>query len=716
MGAFVTGPVTLGDQGRAPDRFDAAWVTASTFDVLGIIPSLGRVPDAASDRPGGQAVVLLGADAWRSRYSSDPQILGRTILVNGVPATVVGIIRERSGFPSTASAWLPLGQLADWTPDRFVRSLRVIGRLRDDVTEESARHEVETIFGRFETAYPDTNRSVRAKVVALNVRLLGSLDGWMPFIYAGIIVILMACANVANLMIARALHRAPEIAIRASLGASRWRLFAQLLIEAGVIAAGGAVVGAAVSLAGVRMVQAGIPAGTLPYWLDYGMDRTVFLMLVGVAMGSIAVFGILPAMHASRTDVNRTLKDGGRSATAAPGMRVWTGAFLSIQLALAMILLAQVAVALASRDARIPTDSHIDTTEVMTAAVTLPPPEYRDAHERTAFFARLAERLNARPEVIAHSRATMLPGEGGAQRRLQIRGGEQPNGSAPLQVLTIEVAPAYFATLALGVLSGRDFTPADSTRGGAVAIVNERFAQVFLGGADPVGRGIRVTATNAASLPPEWATIVGVAPTIRQQGSGGVEQSPVVYLPVAAAEPVTSTLMMRHRVDPETAAGILRAEAQAVDTNVALYRMRTLGRAVRDAQWNRHTSVVLANTVSFMSVLLAIVGLYAVTAQRVTLKTREIGLRMALGARSIQIAAVIIGGLRVPLLLGLLLGTAGAMAWDGAYSTGLAGVYVSAPPTLLKIAVFIVGFVIVSCVVPVRRATHTQPITALRHE
>jgi hypothetical protein len=241
---------------------------------------------------------------------------------------------------------------------------------------------------------------------------------------------------------------------------------------------------------------------------------------------------------------------------------------------------------------------------------------------------------------------------------------------------------------------------------------------VFLAGADPLGVDIAVTAMNTASTAPlQWAAIVGVAPTIRQQGTGGVEQqSPVVYLPIMDLAPATSTLMVRHRVNPEAAAALLRAEAQAVDANVALYRMRTLGRAVRDAQWNRHTSVVLANTVSFMSVLLAVVGLFAVTAQRVTLKTREIGLRMALGARSSQIAVMIIGGLRVPLLLGLFLGTAGAMAWDGAYSSGLAGVYVSAPPTLLKTAAFIAALVIVSCFIPVRRATTTNPLAALRHD
>jgi putative ABC transport system permease protein len=714
LGAYVNSAVAVSDDDRAPDRFDAAYVSAEAFRLLGISASIGRLPSAGDDRPGGAPVALLGSDVWRLRYANDPQILGRTILVNGSPVTVIGIIRERSGFPSTASVWLPLGQLPEWKPDRSVRSLRVIGRLRDGVGEAAARSEVEAIFGQFETAYPATNRNVRARIVTLNERLLGTLEGWMQFIFAGIIVILIACANVANLMIARALHRAPEIAIRTSLGASRVRLVVQLLVEATVIAAGGAAVGAVVSIVGVRAVQIGIPEGTLPYWFDYAMDRAVFGALVALAMATVFVFGLLPAIHASRTDVNRTLKDGGRNATTAPPLRMWTSAFLTVQLALAMILVAQVFVASYIANQSLPTDANINTTEVLTAALTLPAASYSTAERRLEFFARLEERLRGRAEMVMASRSTLLPGDFAPPRRLQIRGKDLPQGANAPTVLAIDIAPRYFETLALGVLRGRDFTETDGTSGRAVAIVNERFAQLYLNDVDSLTAEIALTAANApASAPPQWVSVVGVSPTIRQ---GGGFDTPTVYVPIAASAPATSTLMVRHRVDPETATGVLRAEAQAIDPNVPLYRVRTLERAVREGQWNRHTSQVLADTVSSMSMLLAIVGLYAVTTQRVTLKTREIGLRMALGAHAYQIAGLVVAGLRVPLILGLLLATAGSMGWDGAYSSGVAGVYTSAPPTLLKVAAVIVLFVIVSCAIPVWRATKTNPMSALRHE
>jgi putative ABC transport system permease protein len=713
LGAYVNAVATIGDEGRAPDRVDAAYITANAFPVLGLAPSIGRLPGPGDDRPGGQPIALLGADVWRRRYASDPHMLGRTVLINGAPATVVGIIPERSGFPSTASIWIPLGQMPQLSTDRATRTLRVFGRVRDGVDPAAARSEVETIFGTFESAYPDSNRNVRARVVTLNERLLGTLDGWRPFITAGIIVILVACANVANLMMARALHRAPEVAIRTTLGASRVRIIVQLLAEAAVIAAGGAAVGVVVSVIGVRAIDAGIPDDILPYWFAYTMDRRVFAALVALAFATIIVFGLVPAVLASRTDVNVTLKDAGRSGTTTTGMRIWTGSFLAVQLALAMILLAQVAVAsyIANRD--IPTDANINTTEIVTASITLPPASYPTAERRLEFFSRLDERLRSRNEIVAFARGTVLPGEGGPMRRVHIRGQEQPPGATAPTVLTIEASPGYFHTLAIGLVRGRDFTAFDGIPGAAVAIVNQRFAEVFLGGGDPVNMQIAVSPTaQPPPAQPQWLTVVGVIPAIRQPNA----DSPVIYLPFAAAAPATSSLVVRSRVDPETASNLLRTAAYAVDPHVALYRMRTLKQAVREAQWNRHTSAVLADTVTFMSVLLAIVGLYAVTAQRVTLKTREIGVRMALGARSLQITGVIIRGLWVPLVLGLLLGTAGSMGWDGAYASGAAGVYTSAPPTIVKVAGFLTLFVIVSCAIPIWRATTVNPTAALRHE
>ena len=718
LAGYVNGVVTVGDTGRAPDRFDAAYVSANAFPLIGRSPLMGRLPTAAEDRAGAEPIVLLGAGVWQSRYGGDPAILGRTILINGSPATVAGVIADQSGFPSTAQVWLPLGQFQGLSPNRDARRLQVFGRLRDGALESDARAEIEAAYARFETAYPETNRNLRARVLRLHEHLLGDLTGWGPFVMAGVIVVLVACANVANLMIARAMHRAPELAIRTSLGASRARIVRQLLVEAAVLAGIGGAIGGVLGFGGVRLFESAIPDGMLPYWFDYSMDGRVLAALVMISLATIVVFGLIPAMQASKTDVNRVLKDGGRSGIGRVGGRVWSTVFLSLELALAMIMLSQVAVGTLGRSQSIPTDANIDSTAVITSMVTLPGPAYPTPTQREDFFRRLHERLAARPEIVAVSRATALPGDGPPPRLLEIEG-RQTGGADQPRVATIEIAPAYFATLALGVVRGRDFTAADVDSGDPVAIVNDRFAAVFLDGRDPIGTRIALPPPNApAGSPPQWRSIVCVSPLIRQQGpgGGGVQEPPIAYLPIAASSPATSTLMVRHTTDPMAAASLMRAEAQAVDPNIPMYRMRTLAAALHDAQWNQRVSAYLAGTVSFLAVLLATVGLYGVTTHRVTLQTREIGLRMALGARAPQLVRLVLGGLRVPLALGLVLGVMGAVAWDRAYSSGVAGLAAGDPKTLLQIAALVTVIVVAACGAPLRRAMTTNPVTALRQD
>jgi putative ABC transport system permease protein len=716
LAAHTSAPVTVGDPGRAPDRFAGAYITAGAFESLGVAPLMGALPAADHDRAGAPPVVALGAGAWSARYNNDPGILGRTILIDGLPATVVAIMPERSGFPNAAGVWLPLGQWPGMQQSRDARALQLFGRLRDTATQSDARSEIEALFGRLEAARPDTNRNVRARVLPINVRLLGTLDGWEPFIMAGIIVVLVACANVANLTMARAVHRSPEIALRTSLGASRARIVRQLLVEAAVLAAVGGALGGVISVAGVAAFESVIPEGTLPYWMDSYMDGGVFLALLAMSLITVVVFGLVPALHASQTDVNRVLKAGGRSATGGRP-RVWTAAFLTAQLALAMIMLTQVAIVTLRSNSDLPTDPAIRTTAVMTTAVTLPPAAYPTAERRNDFFRRVNERLAARNEIAAVSRANILPGEGvSGMRRVDVEGRAAAEGAEAPVYLVIDIAPSYLATLGLASIVGRDFNDGDGLPGNETALVNDRFVEVAMGGASPIGARVAVAPPAASrDTPSQFRTIVGVIPTIRQQGAGGVDQ-PVVYLPIAAASPATSMLIARHTVDPEGAARLLRAEVQAVDPNVPLFRMRTLERAVADAQWNGTLSAYLAGTVCVLCVLLAIVGLYAVTAHRVALKTQEIGLRMALGARSLQVVRLVLSGLRVPLLLGLVLGTIGAVAWDRAFSSGSRDLYASAPETVMTIGGLLIAIVAVSCLIPLRRAVRMNPVTALRHE
>ena len=719
VAAYAGGVVTVGDPDRAPDRFDAVYLSANALAAIGVTPIAGRGPDPQEDRPGAPPVVMLGGQAWRGRYGSDPAVIGRSIFVNGSPATVVGIIPERSGFPSTAAVWLPLGQMPGLASQkRDARNLRVFGRLRDEASESDARAEMQAIAARLEAAYPDTNRNLRMRVTPINERLLGNLDGWMPFIVAGVIVILVACANVANLMMARALHRAPEMALRTSLGASRFRLIRQLMIEVMVLAAVGGACGLALSIGGVRVFTSAIPDGVLPYWVDYSLDLRLFAGLVATAFVSVFVFGLIPAIQASRTDVNQVLKNGGSGSVRARAVRVWTAGFLTAEVALAMVLLAGVALGnLASRP-EVPTDAALRTPAIMTAAITLPADQYPTPDDRREFFRRLDERLRAHPSIVAATLTTFLPVSSSrpTQRSPEVEGRTPSDRPLPSpSVSVIDTDRGYFDTLGFALTRGRAFADRDGFPGEATAIVNERFVGMFLADANPIGRRFALTAANApADAPRVWTTIVGVAPSIRQQAVP--QPGPVVYLPIHAATPVAATLMVRSHLDPSGAASLLRDEARAIDAHVPLYRMQTLAKAVEDASWNSRVSNYLALTVTFLCLVLAMVGLYAVTAHGVSLRTREIGVRLALGARSLHVIMLVLRGVRVPLALGLVLGVAGALAWDRTFASGLADEYISNPKALLTIAALMTTVVALACVVPVRRATLMNPVTALRHE
>ena len=526
LAAFASATVNVGDQGRSPERFEGAFISENAFSVLLLKPALGRTFAPEDDRQA-LPVALLGEGIWQSRYGGDRSIIGRSILVNGAPAIVVGVMPDRSGFPSSAQVWLPLWQAPGLAAEqRDDRNLRVFGRVRDGVPVGQARAEVEAIADRLSHEYPKTNGNVRARVILINERFLGRLTepAWLAFMTVGFLVVIISCANVANLMLARSLLRAREIAIRTSLGASRRRVIRQLLIEGIVLAGLGGLVGLGVAMAGVRVFRAAMPADALPDRFDYSLDGRVISALAAVSLGAVLIFALVPAIQASKTDVNRVLKDGGHSAAGSRTGR-WTTAFLAAEFALVVVLLAQLSISFRLGDPRPPSDRVINTDDVLTATLTLPADTYKTADQRVAFYRRLEERLG-RPTVgAAVSLAGTLPLSGAPEQRLTIAGAAQTDAESRPTVGTVAIAPRYFETLGLPLIRGREFQDEDGSDGHATAIVNERLAQLFLHG-DPVGQRIALNPATSGESASAWLTIVGVSPVIRQRR--GYELDPIV--------------------------------------------------------------------------------------------------------------------------------------------------------------------------------------------
>jgi predicted permease len=714
MAAFTSAPVVVAEQERVAERFEGAFVSASAFSLTGVQPILGRDFAAGDDRPGAPAVLILGMDAWRSRYGADPGVLGRPVTVDGAPATIVGVMPERTGFPATAQVWLPLSHVKglDLQP-RSARPLRVVARVADGRSIVEARAEIEAIAERLALEHPETNHHVRARVVPVNEQFLGSPrnPAWVAFMATGCLVVLISCANAGNLLLARSARRAREMAVRLSIGASRSRLVRQLLIEGAVLAALGGAAGLGVALVGVRLFSAAIPERVLPYWFDYSPDLRVLMALVGVSAASVLVFALLPALQASRPDVTLALKDGGRGGTGRSSR--WTTAFLALEFGLTVVLLAHFVVNVRTAPPALATDRALDTDEVLAAAITLPSEAYRTPAQRHTFFDALRSRLAGLPAVSSAAIADVLPLSGGEEKRVEVEGQARRADDSP-GVRVVGITPGYFATLGLRAVSGRDLEAADGTPGRPYVVVNERFVEQLLGQGDVIGRRISMADPKTAGGERTWSTVVGVVPSVRQRPAPTPEA--VVYVPLRAAPPANAHLLVRSGLKTDALTSLLREEAAALDGSLPLYRVRTLARVSRDAQWNGRVSNGLFITLTFIAVVLATIGLYAVTAHLVVQRTQEIGVRMALGARPPQIVRLIARRVALQLSAGLAVGIAGSRLWGWAFGSGRDGISTTDATTILVVAAILTMLAAAACVFPVRRAARLDPVTAIRRE
>ena len=729
VGAYATAPVALGDDGRAPDRFDAAYVSANAFATIGVQPVIGRGFADEDDRPGTAPVVILGDTAWASRYARDAGVIGRTVLVNGNPATVIGILPDHSGFPSTAHVWLPLSSMPGISEQRRdARTLRVFGRLRDTVTETDARAEVESMVNQMAALHPETNKGVRARVMPINQRHLGQPTdpAWLAFISAGFLIVLISCANAANLMLARAADRTREIAIRSSLGASRLRVVHQLLIESAVLAAAAGTLGLGISIGAVRLFASAIPANVLPYWMDYSMDGRVLAALAAVSLGAVFVFGLVPAMQASRADVNTVLKIAGRANSGGHrATRRWMVAFMTAELALSVILLSHVVVDLTTNRQELASESAISSPDLVTASIALPLERYRTPQQRTDFYRRVQEQLRTVSGVSALTIVSSLPVSGAAEQRLDVDGRERANGETGPTVWSIAIAPRYFETLGLPMERGRDLSDQDGRTGQNNVVVNRRFVELHFGGGDALGRVIRLTSTSgvAASSTAPWLSIVGVAPDVRQRQ--GPSADPIVYTPLSAAAPPVAALLARTNSERTAVVASIREEMVALDPNLPLYRTLAMPDVISEAQWNRRVSAGLMMMLTIIAFTLSIVGLYAITAHGVSQQTQEIGMRIALGARAAQVRNLILKRAAWQVALGLLFGVACTIVWSAVFYSGgpdprrtvsSIDLQYASPSVLVSVGALLAIVTAIACVIPVRRATRLDPVVALRQD
>jgi putative ABC transport system permease protein len=708
----------VSDEGHPPERYSGVFVSANTFRLLGQPLQLGRDFTPDEDQPNAPPVVIIGGGLWKNRYGQDPGVIGRPLKINDRIATIIGVMPVGMRFPNNADLWQPLVRDGGGNPGtarRGDRNYAVFGRLAPGIGERQAEAELAGIAARLEQQYPDTNKEVSARLQTFNERFNGGRIRVVFLALMGAVgfVLLIACANVANLLLARSARRTREVAIRFALGASRGRVVRQLLVESTLLACLGGVLGLGLALVGARIFDAAVADVGKPYWITFDLDLTVVAFLAAVCLATGILFGLAPALQVSRANVNDVLKDGSRGSAGSVRSRRMASTMVVAEIALTLVLLTGAGLMIRSFLTLYTLNVGVETSHLLAMRTRLSEERYKTPERRQQFFDEALARLRAVPGAAAAATTSSLPLDGGDRQLLEIDGKPLPQEKDPRSV-QIAVSDGYFETVQLRVMQGRGFGPRDGLPGSETAVVDERFGTVYLPGENPLGRRFRRVTRPDDTSPNPWRTIVGIVPAVRQVNPQNPDDNGVVYYPVRQDPPLGTNLMIRAQGDPSALAAAVRQAVQEVDPEQPVFDLRTVDETLARSRWPYQVFGSMFAIFALVALVLSTVGIYAVTAYSVTQRRAEIGVRMALGAQPRQVSWLVLkGGLR-QLAVGLVLGLAGAWATTSVLTSLMVGVSTTDPTTFATVALIIALVTLAACAIPARRATRFDPVAALR--
>jgi len=693
-------------------RVQGAFVAADFWSLLGILPARGRAFLAAEDRPGGEHVVVMSDRLWRDRFSADERVIGRAITLDGDPYVVVGIAPPDFVFPYAAELWVPLTIRLELNNSSF---LPVVGRLRDGVTLEQARAELDALGKAMPRDRRDPgNRRKTAAVVPLKQLITDDAERSL-YLFAGAValVLLIAGVNVANLLLMRAAARQHEIALRASLGANRGRLVRQLLTESLVVAGLGGILGTALAFGGVRALLATAPAGSIPRVHEVHVDARVLVFGILASLACGVIFGLVPALDGARADQRAALSRSGRTLSSPHGgLR---SRFVMGEIALAFVLLTSAGLMIRSFARMRGVDTGYDASGVVTMSVDLPSRSYPDATRIRHFHAGVLDRLATVPGVRAVGAVSYRPmGSVGIMGDFAVEDGTALRGY-PVDKPT--VSPGYFGAMGIRLVRGRDFTPRDDHLSPGVVIISESVARRVWPNQEAVGKRISMKDKPG---PNDWLTVIGVARDVVQDRE--LKPHSTVYLPYLQTDPVFFINHMTYVVRTAPGGGAssvapaMRAALGDVDATIPVQALQTMDASMLDVVAEPRFQTRLLTTFSLLALLLAVIGTYGVLAYDVAERTREIGIRIALGAGTRDVRRLVIGRTLVFATVGIVLGSIGALAATRLLSRFLFGVTPTDPATFAGTAIVLVGAALGAGVVPALRATRVDPILALRQD
>jgi putative ABC transport system permease protein len=708
---FVPQSVNLTDAGKEPERVVGAFVTSNFLPMLGVGPARGRAFLAEDDAQGGGRVAVLGHELWQRRFGADPEIVGRSLNFNGEPYTVVGIMPEDFRFPTMSpDVLLPAQKWPNYKPVRSSHNSWIIGRLREGVTREVAQDELSAIAKRLEEAYPEDNRGRGVTVIGLHEQTVEDVRPALLVLLSAVgLILLIACANIANLLLARGAGRQKEVALRSALGASRWRLLRQLLTETLLLALAGGAVGLLLAQWGVDALLALSP-GDLPTAQKIGIDTRVLAFSLGLSALTGFVFGIVPALQLSKTDVTRALKEGGRGGGEGRERARLRGVFVVSQVALSLMLLVGAGLLLNSFYRLLRTSPGFNPQNLLTMEYRLPRNRYAKGEQQWAFHREVVERVRNLPGVESAAVVRGLPfsGNGGALT-YNVPGQAPPPPGQESKTLENAIDPNYLATVGLPLIRGRNFTQQDGPDSPPVLLVNRTLAEKLWPGEDPLGKQIELPEAKLT------ASVVGVVGDAKQYDIGE-QQQPQIYTAYAQNPHIFGTLVVRARVEPMSLAETVKKTVWSVDPEQPVWKVRTIERLIEQNVAGRRFVLMLMACFASLAVLLTVLGLYGVISYTVAQRTHEIGVRVALGAQGRDVLRLILGqGMRL-VFVGVVIGLGGAYAATRLMSGLLYGVSATDPLTYAGVALLLAAVALLACLVPARRATKVDPMIALRYE
>ncbi|MFP5263120.1 MAG: ABC transporter permease [Blastocatellia bacterium] len=717
--AFASTSFTLMGMDEA-ERISGSQVTVNLLPLLGVSPARGRAFVADDARPGRDQVVIVSYELWRRRFGSDPGLLGKTIRLDDKPYEVVGVMPPGFDFPrwlepagaknsAKAEMWTPLSFDGEQLSMRGARYVSAVARLKRQVTPAQAQAALEPIARDLERKYEE-NRGYTVTVVPLQEQVIGEVRAALLIFFGAIsFVLLIACANVANLLLARATTRQKEVAIRAALGCGRRRLIRQFLTESVLLAFAGGIAGLMLALWGIRLVVAGFP-DIIPRSGEVGINAQVFGFTLLLSALTGLLFGLIPAIQFSKTDLNNSLKEGGRSSGEGVGRGRTRNILVVSEVALALVLLAGAGLLVRSFMRLVSVEPGFNPRGLVAMRVALPQSKYGQPHQKAAFFEQLSARVGSLPGVKAVAATTNLPLSGTSMSfRFMVEG----RPASPAETLLAQyhaVSPNYFITMGIPLLLGRDFTEQDTNESQPVVIINETLARRFFPGEEAVGKGLKITYGK-----PDTRRIIGVIKDVKHRALESESQEEI-YVPYSQNPWSFMTVVARTDSDAKDMAAALKSEVWAIDRDQPIDSIKTAEQMIGDSVSRPRFYARLLGLFAGLAMVLAAVGIYGVISYSVTQRTHEIGIRMALGARQGEVLRMVVRQGLMLTLLGVVIGLAASLALTRLMSNLLYGVSVTDPATFLIVSLLLMCIAAMASYIPARRAAKVDPLEALRYE